>query len=71
MVDAGPAQALTAAVTVGLILSFHGDVAARAEIIGAFFAEGVLIKDVFFDLHRAAVGCCRKCGFHGKGRQLW
>ena len=56
MFDTAPVQALAAAITVSLVFPLHGDVAARAEIIGAFSAECASIKDVLSDLHRSPIG---------------
>ena len=53
--DGSPAQTLAAAVTIGLVFSLHGDIAAGAEEVFASRAEKAWIKDIFPDRHRATV----------------
>lgn len=54
-VDGSPAQALTAAVTIGLVFPLHGDIAAGTEEVFAFRAEAAWVKDILLDRHRATV----------------
>ena len=56
LVDAAPTKALAAAVAVGLVFPFHGDVAAGANKIGTFPEEGALIEDVLLHRHGPAIG---------------
>ena len=59
LLDTAPAQVLAAAVTIGLVFPFHGDIAARAEEVRAFRAKGFSVQYVLVYRHRAAIGNCR------------